>query len=412
MQKIFATSSSSFWAEISINLLILEIFHTMNNDTKRKVFAFIDWYLPGYRAGGGQRAFANMVAWLREDFDFYIITRNTDFLESEPYMNVKTDTWNELAKGENVYYATENRVGFSLFAKLFKEVNPDYVYVNGIYSPKFSIFPLIFLRWKRFKGRLVLGTYGMLAPTAIQIKQGKKKLFLQIARALGLYRNITFHATSEHEERDIKAVFGANWKIKYAPHLPVKEFPDFKEIEKIPGELRLISIARISPEKNTLFALECLSTINAGKVIFDLYGPLYDREYWEVCQEVIDQLPKNVEVTYRGIAAGNEVMELLTEYHCLFMPSRGENFGYAILESFIAGRPVLISNQTPWKELEKKNCGFDLPLEPKEAFSKLITNMSGLSQKEFNEMCRGAQLRAKEFVDNPDLRVMNSSLFI
>ena len=379
---------------------------------KKKVIAFIDWYLPGYRAGGGQRAFANMVSYLREDFDFYIITRNTDFLETEPYENVTTGAWNKLADGENVYYASESAIGYTLFARLYEEIKPDYAYVNGVYSPKFSILPLLLLKWKSFKGRVILGTYGMLAPTAIQIKQGKKKIFLKLARLLGLYRNVHFHATSEQEMNDIRAVFGSAQEMQYAPHLPVKEIPAFRKIEKQSGELRLISVARISPEKNTLFALECLEGLKpeGGSVVFDLYGPVYDQDYWRECEEVMDRLPDGIKVNYKGIVNGNEVIDTISQYHFLFLPTRGENFGYVILESFMAGRPVLISDKTPWRDLEKKKAGFDLPLNIS-VFQTEIKHILKMTSVEYEDFCRGAYAEGKRFVEDPELKEGNRALF-
>jgi glycosyltransferase involved in cell wall biosynthesis len=379
---------------------------------KKKVIAFIDWYLPGYRAGGGQRAFANMVSYLREDFNFYIITRNTDFLETKPYEGIISDTWNKLADGENVYYASESEIGYSLFTRLIKEIKPDYAYVNGIYSPKFSVLPFLLLKWKSFKGSVILGTYGMLAPTAIQIKQGKKKAFLKLARLLGLYRKVRFHATSEQEMNDIRAVFGSAQEIQYAPHLPVKEIPEFRKIEKQSGELRLISVARISPEKNTLFALECLEGLKpeGGSVVFDLYGPIYDQDYWRECEEVMDRLPERIEVNYKGVINGNEVIETISQYHFLFLPTRGENFGYVILESLMAGRPVLISDKTPWRDLEKKKGGADLALDYS-AFETKIGQIIGMSDEEYQEFCKGAYEKGKRFVKDPELKEGNKALF-
>ncbi|MBZ4677353.1 MAG: glycosyl transferase [Anaerophaga sp.] len=380
---------------------------------KKKIIAFIDWYLPGYRAGGGQRAFANMVSYLREDFDFYIITRNTDFQEKKPYKDVSSDEWNKLADGENVYYASASEIGYILFARLLKEVKPDYAYVNGVYSPKFSIFPLLLLKWKKFNGRIVLGTYGMLAPTAIQIKQRKKRFFLKLARLLGLYKNVLFHATSEQEMKDIRAVFGVKYKVKYAPHLPVKEIPEFKKIDKKPGELRLISVARISPEKNTLFALECLQRMKSDglKIVFDLYGPVYDRKYWEECKKVIKKMPENIDVNFKGIIAGNEVINTISKYHFLFMPPRGENFGYVILESFMAGRPVLISDKTPWRDLERRKAGYDLSLGRIDDFVSKTGELATMSQELFDDLCKGAFTVGKYFLEKPELREENKKLF-
>ena len=47
-----------------------------------KVLVFIDWYLPGYKAGGPVRSLANLVDHLRGRVDFHIVTRNTEYTES------------------------------------------------------------------------------------------------------------------------------------------------------------------------------------------------------------------------------------------------------------------------------------------------------------------------------------------
>ncbi len=386
----------------------------MRETSKKRILVFIDWYLPGYKAGGGQRAFANLVSYLRDEIDFYIVTRDTDFLEKQSYEGVKSDGWNIRNPGEHVYYSSEKKVSFKLFAGLMDEVQADLAYVNGIYSPKFSVLPLIVLRWKRFSGKVVVGSYGMLASTAIRIKQGKKKFFLKTAKTLGFYRHVRFHATSGQEEEDIRRVFGRGVEVMQAPHLPVRDLPEYSKTEKSSGLLRLISVARISPEKNTLFALECLKELspNAGKVIFDLFGPLYDQDYWDCCKRVIHEMPENVEVHYKGIVKGSEVIKTIAGYHFLFMPTRGENFGYVILESFMAGRPVLISDKTPWRDLATKKAGFDLPLQQKQAFVQTINEMVALEQSAFDAWCEGALYQAKEFVENPELKEGNRRLFL
>jgi glycosyltransferase involved in cell wall biosynthesis len=382
------------------------------NTTKKRILVFIDWYLPGYKAGGGQRAFANLVSYLREEFEFFVVTRNCDFLESEPYTGIIQHKWQILSEGENIYYLPEKDVSGKLYKQLVKEVQPDAVYVNGVYSWKFSILPLLVLKRLNYRNRILLGTYGMLAPAAIHIKGWKKRLFISVARIVGLYKQVVFHATSNQEERDIKVVFGDSQRILRAPHLPAKDFPPIREIMKERGVLKLISVARISPEKNTLFALKVLSEVKNCQILFDLYGPKYDVEYWTNCQRSIGRLPSNVTVNYKGVAEGGRVLELISGYHALFMPTRGENFGYAILESFMAGRPVIISDQTPWKNLIEKNAGFDLPLEKPQQFVEKIENLADMTQTTFDNLCRGAHNEAIGFVEDPELRAANRGLFL
>ena len=52
----------------------------------------MDWFLPGYQAGGPIRSVANIVAALSSDFEFYIVTRNTD-LVGGPYKDIEPNKW-------------------------------------------------------------------------------------------------------------------------------------------------------------------------------------------------------------------------------------------------------------------------------------------------------------------------------
>ena len=131
--------------------------------------------------------------------------------------------------------------------------------------------------------------------------------------------------------------------------------------------MKIISIARIAPEKNTLYAIEVLSKVKAN-VEADFYGPVYDKDYWEDCRLAAEKLPSNVQLKFCGAIATEEISKTLPNYDLLFMPTRGENFGHIILESLQAGTPVLISDQTPWRNLALENVGWDLSLNSKESF--------------------------------------------
>jgi hypothetical protein len=63
---------------------------------KSRILIFIDWYKPGFRAGGPIRSISNLVSQLNTNYEFYIITRDTDYLETTPYSNIKTNEWNDI----------------------------------------------------------------------------------------------------------------------------------------------------------------------------------------------------------------------------------------------------------------------------------------------------------------------------
>ena len=68
-----------------------------------QVLVFIDWYLPGFRAGGPVRSLANLVDHLRDRVDFHIVTTDTDYTQERPYPHVEPDRWAVQPGGEGVW---------------------------------------------------------------------------------------------------------------------------------------------------------------------------------------------------------------------------------------------------------------------------------------------------------------------
>jgi glycosyltransferase involved in cell wall biosynthesis len=372
---------------------------------KIKVLVFIDWFLPGYKAGGPTRSLANMIDFLHDEIDFYVVTRSTDYLQTESYKNIEVNKWTKNFNA-NIYYISPDKLSYSTIKQLIKNTDCDVLYINGVYSFYFSILPVLFSKGKK---RLVAAR-GMLAKTAIEIKSTKKSLFLQFAKFWGWYKNVFFHATNSNELQDIKNIFSDN-EILIAPNFPKKiSFKNFDQKPKQPGELRLFSLARIAPEKNLLFALQTLQNCKQT-ISFDIFGSVYNQEYWQQCLNIIKNLPANIKVNYKNEIEPEKVNEVISNYHFLYLPTLGENFGHSIFESFTAGVPVIISDKTPWRNLEVRKCGFDLPLESESKFTELIDKLALQSQDEYNLFSQGALDFANEFINNKEIKQQNLNLF-
>ena len=367
----------------------------------KKILIFIDWFLPGYKAGGPVRSVANMIEHLSDEFEFYIVTRDTEYLENNPYYHVISNQWNDFIPNVKVYYSDNNNPSLKQWRHLIREIKPDIVYINGIYSKFFSIYPLIAAKIEK-KGKTIIAPRGMLSQYAIGIKSFKKRVFLLFAK-LFLYKNIEWQATNSNEENDIKTFAGVKGFIHNIPNLPRKTKNTTTEIEKSPKILNLCTFARIAPEKNILFALNCLKNIhNEITITLDIFGQIYNNEYWEKCKIIITQLSENIKVNYCGVVEPEKITETISKYHTLLHPTLGENFGHIILESFMAARPVLISDQTPWRNLQEKKAGWDLPLiEIK--FVETLKLISNMEQSDFDMLCKGAFELAKEYVSDDGL---------
>jgi glycosyltransferase involved in cell wall biosynthesis len=354
---------------------------------KPRVLVFIDWYLPGFKAGGPVRSVANLVDHLRDRVDFHLVTRNCDYTETAPYPGIVPDQWTTLPGGEKVWYASSEGTRRGTWGKLLKQEKWDAVYINGLYSWWYNILPLWLSR--RLGGLRVVAVRGMLASGAMRHGTLKKLLFLSGARLLDLYKGVRFQATNEEEARDVRLHILKHAEVRVVPNLARKAAAEARPIVKVQGEVKLLSIARIAVEKNTLLAIESLRKAT-GRVTYHIYGALYDEAYWAKCQAAIGQLPAHVRVEWKGTVPPEQVQQVLTEHHALFMPSAGENFGHTMLEALCAGRPLLISDRTPWKKLEQERAGWDLPLDHPEVFTQAIDRLCAMDRQEYDTWSAGA----------------------
>ncbi|HGK1911838.1 TPA: glycosyltransferase, partial [Streptococcus pneumoniae] len=77
-------------------------------------------------------------------------------------------------------------------------------------------------------------------------------------------------------------------------------------------------------------------------------------------------------------------------------PTKSENYGHVISESLTNGCPVIISDRTPWNDIENGKEGYVCSLENIEEFRKAIKSLYKLSSKEYQEI----QKNIKKFIDS------------
>ena len=140
-------------------------------------------------------------------------------------------------------------------------------------------------------------------------------------------------------------------------------------------------LSRISKIKNLGFTLDVLKELQVD-VIYDIFGPIEDDMLWKDCLAKIKLLPPNVRVTYKGTVKKDQVEPTFAKYDLMFLPTFTENYGHAIVECLSTGTPVLISDNTPWRQLEQKGLGWDISLDKKEEYVRAIKTMSKLSIQE------------------------------
>lgn len=352
----------------------------------KKVLILNGQYLPGYKGGGPIRSIQNLVENLQNEFEFYILTSDRDFKMNEPYENIEFNKWTQ-RDNYKVFYMIPDKQNLKGFKEIINSVDYDVMYLNGYFSPIYTIRPLILRKLGKLKKKpVILSARGDFSKGHLKLKRLKKSTYIFLSKIIGLYRGLYWHATSDGEVQDIKDVF-KEAKILQAPNLSAKpNEQNGEELRKEKLDTKLVFLSRICEKKNLLYALEVLKNSHIeGNVLFDIYGPIEDYKYWERCEVLIKELPSNIEVNYKGEVLPVNINSTLAQYHAFLFPTYGENYGHAIVEAFCAGCVPIISDQTPWRDLEKQNVGYDIPLEDINKYIETLEHIHILNNKEYLE---------------------------
>lgn len=340
------------------------------------------------------RTIVNMIDRLHDRYDFWIVTRDHDGkLDRRQYTSVKINEWNDI-RNSKVFYLSKNNIKLSKLRELVLTVKPDSIYTNS-YFATLAIYVLKLRKLNLIPNyKIVIAPCGELSKGALQLKSSKKKVFMNLAKITGLYRDVIWKASSELEKSEIERVKSDEDRVFIAADMPQKNiFPEYKREEKpkkYAGEVKMVFLSRFMRKKNFKWLLENISGIE-GKLKIDIFGPLEDGLYWKECLKIIETLPENIEIEAKGSIPHEEVAQTLFQYHFFILPTLGENFGHIFLEAMAAGCPLIISDRTPWVNLEQKNVGWEIPLENPAKWIEIINKTIEMSESEYRQLSDSAK---------------------
>ena len=267
----------------------------------------------------------------------------------------------------------------------------DLIYVCGPYND-YAYKTLFLKRIGKIDKLVVIASMGSFSEGAFRIKSHKKKVFIFISRSLGLFKKITWSVTSRLEEDDVKRVMGKKAKCIIAEDLP-RSVPniEIKRNEKF----KIVFISRICEMKNLIYAIEIISKLE-NIIQFDIYGTLEDKKYWDKCKKILEQLPGNIAWEYKGIVDSQVVVETFSKYDVFLFPTKGENYGHVIFEALAGGCIPIISDRTPWNDIEEAGCGKVISLLNQEEYVKTLKEISILNDHDIIQMRKKAHQYAKE----------------
>ncbi len=311
--------------------------------------------------------------------------------------------WQEVAPNLVVRYC--RRLGHGLLAPtmlpaaLRELARADLIYLSGLF-----VWPLPALAAASvLVGKpLVVSPRGMALPEALASKAGKKRLFLRLAKFVGLNR-AAFHVTSQPESDHLQTIFPRAEKILIpnGVEIPTAETLAALRASKPDHPPYLLYLGRLHPHKQPELILQAFATwANAHPenqtLHLRLVGPGEET--------VRDQL--NIQAQAAGLESrihlepavtGQAKAHLLTHATALVLASKSENFGMSVAEALAHQTPAIVTQSAPWSGLETHRCGW-WPETSANGLAESIQELVELSADKRDEMGgRGRSWMEKEF---------------
>lgn len=360
---------------------------------KPNILLLFDWFYPDYSAGGPVRSCINLIEQTKKDINWYVLTSNTNYQTKRINPELPIKSWEKLPFGGQIMYvlATESN---AFLKQVFKSKKWKSIYVNSMYSAFFG-FQAVSTA-KQLRLNTIVCPRGMLASGSVKQKWWLKVPFLKMSKALGWYSNVQWHATNNEEAKQIKRWYKPPNNIEIIPNVVGKPISNKRTTTKQPNQLRLLCVARVSPEKNIQYILDRLVNLQLNNVTLTIVGSEYNIAYANKLKQLAAKHGLNV--MWQGYLAPEALEASLLHYDLFILPTLGENFGHAITEALRAGLPVLISDKTPWKALSKNNAGFDINLNEPHLFEEAIKKVYQMSEADWLTMHEGARTYFKQTI--------------
>ena len=361
------------------------------------VLLFTEYYEPAQHAGGPITSIRNLYSVMKTHMSINIITSAYDLNGTKPMSNIALNTFSQ-----DRYYTLKDVKSCIRLGQWMQQHRDELFYINGLYTWHLSLLPALLGK------RLVIAPRGMLQASSFEEKGILKKMYLWVYKQVLRRKQLVWQATSAAEVEEIQQYFGKRFPIQQIANIPAVPIAQVQVIEKKAAHLKLVCVALIGHMKNHMRLIEVLQASQLP-IALDLYGPIKDVAYWERCQQLIEQSSAPCRIQYKGSVAPSEIAALLQQYHASILLSKGENFGHAIYESLAVGRPVLLSDKTPWTFATPAGATFSDADD-----AKLIAHLHTLwneEQQAWNMRAQAALAYAQAYAAQQDLETAYLHLF-
>ncbi len=209
------------------------------------MLVILDSYLPGIDGGGPITTISAMDQHLHSKLELFIMCKDRDFGDAEPYPNINTESWTPVDNSQ-AKYLKASQLKWKTYKSVIHEIKPDFIYLNTVFSVREVIIPLLVALFSKLKPKVIIAPRGCLDPSALSLKSKKKQTFLLLLKLSRLPKKMTWQASTYMEKQFIEQSIG-HVPIKVVQNLPLSQPSVLRDQPvKLPGSIKIIFFSRIA----------------------------------------------------------------------------------------------------------------------------------------------------------------------
>ena len=302
-----------------------------------------------------------------KDIQMYISTTNANGISR---LNVETNKF--IQKDSNLfvkYYHEEviNKFSFAFICGIWSDIkNADIVYIQYLFHYT-VLFSLLFCVFQR--KRIIICPRGSFSLFTLSNRIPFLKRFWINLLIKPFHRIVEWQASSNLEKNDIKRTFPDASIYVINDGVDFRSFQDFEIFDRV-KLLEKYTKTKFENVSYVFFSMGRLHAIKNFDVLIHAFS-LFVKDHkeakfiiaggndgveYKLRQQILDLELEN-SVFLIGAINFEDKKILLNNCDYFSLASDFESFGLVVAEALCCGKPVVVSDKTPWKDLQQNQCG-------------------------------------------------------